>query len=194
MQHPVVPADKRNQTAFILAKQLSYFYRNAYAWPGLDYAAVPPSITSLKDFQFKGSFVNDTKWEAEKSTDVEIRELPHGVINLSHKNLEQKDFIDALGHSKVLIGIGKPSLSPSPYDALCMGVPFLNPVREWDKKNPDDRKSWLTQHDGIKYEQEPYVYHVKQYDDRVERTAAFWEAVGRAANTPIERYAFSFKL
>lgn len=44
-----------------------------------------------------------------------------GINNLGL--LSQEQFYDELGHSKVLVGIGKPRTSPSPWDALCMGVP-----------------------------------------------------------------------
>lgn len=68
-----------------------------------------------------------------------------------------------------------------------LGTPFLNPVFHWDVSNPNDRSRWRTQHDGIKYEHEPRVYHVLVYEDEELRVRSLWAAVDRAVHTPIER-------
>lgn len=70
--------------------------------------------------------------------------------------------------------------SPSPYDALCQGVPFLNPILEHDDRNPEDRTQWQTQHNGVKHLDPPYVYNVYAHD-----TEGFVEAIGSALATPI---------
>lgn len=36
------------------------------------------------------------------------------------------DFYEQLSKSFVLLGVGRPRISPSPWDALCMGVPVSN--------------------------------------------------------------------
>jgi len=48
-------------------------------------------------------------------------------------------------------GIGKPIVSPTPYDALCMGVPFINPVMKWSSDAPEDRSSWTCEFPGWRH-------------------------------------------
>lgn len=35
------------------------------------------------------------------------------------------------------------------YYALCMGLPFINPIFSWDEKDPDDRMKWDTQQNAL---------------------------------------------
>jgi hypothetical protein len=95
----------------------------------------------------------------------------------------QREWTEILARSKALLGIGHPRLSPSPYYALCMGVPFINPVLSWDKGDPDDRSKWITQQNALRSTEEPYVYHVRAHDMEGLR-----DALQRAADTPIPRY------
>ena len=44
-----------------------------------------------------------------------------GVVNFGH--LDKMEFYEALAGSFVLVGVGRPRISPSPWDALCMGLP-----------------------------------------------------------------------
>ncbi|KAF8211118.1 hypothetical protein K438DRAFT_1808840 [Mycena galopus ATCC 62051] len=82
--------------------------------------------------------------------------------------------------------------SPTPYDALCLGVPFVNPIisRSADfrncvveQENPTDRTKWQTQHDELKGHSAPYVYHVFIGD-----RDGFVDAIKRAVENPIESY------
>ncbi|KZW03791.1 hypothetical protein EXIGLDRAFT_3583 [Exidia glandulosa HHB12029] len=179
----VVPHTLREHRVFVLAKRLSYFFENSYQWPNIDYAHPPHA---LHDLTFVGSIWNDTA-EEEKNVPPSPQ-IPAGILNLNEANLDADEFYREVAFSKLLLGIGSPPLSPSPYDALCLGVPFLNPVMRWDKNNPENRTAWWTQHDGFKYEQEPYVYHVLKDPNTTMRTQRFWEAIERAVSTPIERY------
>jgi len=43
---------------------------------------------------------------------------------------------------------------------MCRGVPFINPIHSFDVNDPTNRHSWGTQHDGLKFIEEPYLYHV----------------------------------
>jgi len=109
-------------------------------------------------------------------------------VNVSPHGLAPDEFFEHLAGTRVLLGTGRPPLSPTPYDALCFGVPFVNPVVAWDAGAPDDRARWRTQHDGLKWEAEPRVYHVRLSRDLGERRRDFWAAIQRAMSTPIERY------
>lgn len=44
-----------------------------------------------------------------------------GLTNVGQLN--KTEFYKQLAMSSVLVGVGKPRISPSPWDALCMGVP-----------------------------------------------------------------------
>lgn len=74
-----------------------------------------------------------------------IPQLPASLKNVGL--LPQADFYDAVSRSRVLVGVGLPLMfellyslcgttidrlcrSPTPYDALCLGVPFINPVND----------------------------------------------------------------
>ncbi|KAF4588774.1 hypothetical protein EYR40_010329 [Pleurotus pulmonarius] len=165
VKKPFIPGDDRPMQAYILAKQLSYFTNKNYMWKGV--SLVPPFPLDLV-----AGMRNDTKGPSS---------IPDGINNLGQLN--QQDFYEQLSKSRVLIGIGNPRLSPSPYDALCMGVPFINPIFNWNRDDPLDRNSWETQHDGLKFQEPPYVYHVQRDDGE-----GLWAAVKEAMNHPIPRY------
>ena len=58
---------------------------------------------------------------------AEVRmDREHGVVNFG--KMGPAEFVDAVRRSKVMVGVGNPWWSPSPYHALCQGVPFVNPV------------------------------------------------------------------
>ncbi|KAJ7291570.1 hypothetical protein C8J57DRAFT_1458379 [Mycena rebaudengoi] len=63
---------------------------------------------------------------------------------------------------------GRTRRSPTPYDALCLGVPFLNPV---------------SRHGTLKYLDPPYVYNVFKGDKD-----GFLRAVADAIAHPIESF------
>jgi hypothetical protein len=94
--------------------------------------------------------------------------------------------------------------SPTAYDALCLGVPFINPIlgvraishlfiylyhprtyscAQWDKNKPTDKTRWNSQHNTLKALDPPYVYNVFKNDKE-----GFVNAVVQATSTPIERY------
>ncbi|KAJ7653911.1 hypothetical protein DFH06DRAFT_1330007 [Mycena polygramma] len=73
--------------------------------------------------------------------------------------------------------------SPTPYEALCLGVPFINPIRRWDANNPTDKTRWMAQHPTIQHLDPPYVYNIFQGDK-----AGFVKAVVEATSTPIESF------
>ncbi|KAH8823016.1 hypothetical protein DL96DRAFT_329836 [Flagelloscypha sp. PMI_526] len=78
--------------------------------------------------------------------------------------LSQADFYHELGKSKALLGVGNPAASPSPYDALCLGVPFINPIYSWDHNDPMNKFKWQAQHDLLRALDPPYVYNVRRGD------------------------------
>ncbi|KAE9391035.1 hypothetical protein BT96DRAFT_832632 [Gymnopus androsaceus JB14] len=162
---PITPISERPQRAYVLSKKVSYFSKDNYAWSKV--SLIPPFHLTLV-----AGMINDTEHESSVTA---------SIVNLGLMN--QVEFYRELGQSRALIGIGSPWLSPTPYDALCMGVPFINPILKWDRNDPDNRDNWLAQHNGLKYELPPYVYNVKRDD-----TEGLWSAVRAALDNPIERY------
>ena len=168
-QMPTSPFADRPKQAYILAKRLAYFGRE-YLWTGIDLENPPFEISFLAGIKDLGSEANVT--------------LPKGIKDLGF--LDKSTFYRHVSESRVLLGIGQPTLSPSPYDALCMGVPFINPVLSWDKEDPENRTKWETQHKVLQYQGPPYVYNVKKNDKE-----GFWAALRSAMDTPIDRYVSS---
>ncbi len=81
-----------------------------------------------------------------------------------------------LGMSRVLLGVGAPYLSPSPFVALCQGVresrvlpcaptprsclrpavaAFINPILDWDHDDPENRLKWKTQQPTLRWYDPP---------------------------------------
>ncbi|KAJ7432395.1 hypothetical protein FB451DRAFT_1316911 [Mycena latifolia] len=93
------------------------------------------------------------------------------------------EYFPVVAQSRVLVGVGVPATSPTPYEALCLGVPFINPIHQWDADDPGNRTQWVTQHSTLKYLDPPYVYNVFK-GDRV----AFVKAVVDAIAHPIDSF------
>ncbi|KAL7420898.1 hypothetical protein Q5752_004852 [Cryptotrichosporon argae] len=104
-----------------------------------------------------------------------------GIISLGQ--LPREEWLDLVSRSKVLVGIGMPELSPSPYGALCGGVPFINVVKSWDKKDPEDRSKWHCQQQALCDSPPPYVYNV-----RAGNQTELEEALRAAVSTSIDRF------
>jgi hypothetical protein len=70
------------------------------------------------DISVVGGIVDDSAVTASKLQAV-------GITNFGQ--LGKLEFYGAMANSFVLIGVGAPRISPSPWDALCMGVPVRIP-------------------------------------------------------------------
>ncbi|KAJ7576979.1 hypothetical protein C8J56DRAFT_376899 [Mycena floridula] len=162
---PVVAFNQRPRRVYILAKLLSFFYDNDFPWKNM-------TFNTSDSVSFVGGIIENTEGK---------HVVPAGIASFGL--MEQVKFYHELGNSRALLGIGNPALSPSPYDALCLGVPFINPVLHWNADDPDNPDGWLTQHDGLRHEKPPYVYHVKSGD-----IPGLWSAINEAMNNPIDRY------
>ncbi|KAG8909506.1 hypothetical protein FRC01_006897 [Tulasnella sp. 417] len=184
METPYVPHAERPLQAYIFGKDLRYFMHKDYILWGeergmegsmqddfyLDFSQ-KENVTFLAGrFNFEGALGNYT-------------ETPRGITH--HEKLPRTEFQKVVAESRVLIGLGHPMLSPTPYEALCLGIPFINPVRRGDKNDLTNKMAWTGQHDALIYEglDEPYVYHVELGDREGLRAA-----LRKAMTTPIERY------
>ncbi|KAL7415794.1 hypothetical protein BDY24DRAFT_338147 [Mrakia frigida] len=166
---PVVPVEERENRAYILAKYHNYFTSSETTW-SLDSF---PRMSSSLSTTFVGGWVD--RGNPHQASPVE------GVTNLG--KMDREAFVREMAKSKVLIGMGNPVISPTPYEALCLAVPFINPIRDWNRDDPDNRDTWLSQHNGLHELSPPYVYHVHQHDEE-----GLTAAVQAALVSPIERY------
>jgi len=170
---PFIPHSQRENQAYILAKLLSFFTSERdRAWT----PAIFDAATHETGIKYILGAINDTlqgEWPAA--------ELPSNYVDFGI--IGQSTFLDKLSRTRVLIGMGNPATSPTPYDALCLGVPFINPILNWDRQNPSDRSQWTTQHDVLEQLDPPYVYNV--FRDDVD---GFVRAIKNAISHPIESY------
>ncbi|KAJ7740871.1 hypothetical protein B0H14DRAFT_477129 [Mycena olivaceomarginata] len=175
-RYPFILHSERKRQAYILAKFLNFFTPEQRAWQP-DFFDAAANATRV-------SFV---------MASVELSDMPKlrpGELSPSIENIaragelfSQDEFYHILSHSVALVGVGHPEISPTPYDALCLGVPFVNPIVAWDTNDPNDRTRWTTQHDLLIEFSAPYVYHVFKGD-----RDGFVNAIKSAAENPIESY------
>jgi len=169
---PFIPHLERENQAYILAKYMFFFTaEQERAWT----PAIYDAATEVTGVQYVlGAFNHSDTWQGTP-------ELPSNHINFGKIN--QSMFLDKLSRTRVLIGLGNPATSPTPYDALCLGVPFINPIGRWDANNPSDKSAWISQHAALQSLDPPYVYNVRSGD-----LDGFVEAVKGALSHPIESY------
>ncbi|KZP33614.1 glycosyltransferase family 18 protein [Athelia psychrophila] len=170
MSQAFIPHDDRNDHIYIMtkdARNIADGY-NPAQWPSHFYEAATKATGINFILGASGSNAAESP-------------IPAGVTN--HGLLDQKQFIQAVSESLVLVGVGKPETSPTPYEALCLGVPFINPIHSWDEAHPENRQAWDGQHLLLKYMDPPYVYNVFKDD-----LLGFVEAIEDAIANPIDRY------
>ncbi|KAJ7714165.1 hypothetical protein B0H14DRAFT_3523082 [Mycena olivaceomarginata] len=112
--------------------------------------------------------------------------FPSNITNVGF--MPTTEFYGRVAESRVLVGVGRPTMhrtisSPTPYEALCLGVPFINPILSWDKNDPTNKTRWNSQHDTLKHLDPPYVYNVFKGDKE-----GFVNAVVDASSHPIESF------
>ncbi|KAJ7151494.1 hypothetical protein C8R46DRAFT_1007409 [Mycena filopes] len=173
-KHAFVPHAQRKRQAYILTRFLKFFLPETTAWPP-NYFDDAANATGV-------SFVMAAR-DLPDTPRLGPADLSSSIQNLGGDAMQTDNFFDQLSHSVALVGIGSPTLSPTAYDALCLGVPFINPIKGWDKQDPQNRKLWSTQHDALRGMSAPFVYHVFQGDRE-----GFIKAIRAAAANPIQSY------
>ncbi|KAF8311077.1 hypothetical protein DL93DRAFT_2169295 [Clavulina sp. PMI_390] len=176
---PSVPAAARpkdpHHRAFIHANLETYFwtYHNVWKPSWFDravaatnvqpYAALDPQTARLKYYESaKGVWV-----------------VPKTLVELDRSKMSDKDLLDEMAKASIFVGLWDPRDMVQPYVALCMGVPYLNPINHHDPEHPDDRRAWVAQNTGLKWVDAPYVYNVFKQDE-----AGFQDALrGSIENT-----------
>jgi hypothetical protein len=138
-------------------KQLTYVYDHRFSW-NRSYFSLAAEELGI-DFVGGWRIEQHYKWDPiKKGTMIDIEDKEHRVINKGRLN--QTEFAHEIGLSKMLIGVGNPHWSPSPYNALCQGIPFLNPIVKWDPSDPWNKSKWDSQHPSLAPLDPPYVYSV----------------------------------
>ncbi|KAJ6470274.1 hypothetical protein C8R47DRAFT_1055004 [Mycena vitilis] len=167
---PTGTSASHRKQVYIYAKTAEYFSPAKRAFPPQVFARLAAAL----DVEFVVGVPDGEDADGEM--------LPAGVANLGAMGPAR--FYEHLARSWVLMGIGAPATSPTPYDALCLGVPFINPILSWDPARPDDRAKWMAQHEALKHLDPPHVYNVFKGDEEgLER------AVRAALGAPLlERY------
>ncbi|RSH82210.1 hypothetical protein EHS25_006143 [Saitozyma podzolica] len=162
---PHIPSSDRAHQALVHAKHAWYFFMrpNELAWNDTFWQSASDD-PRLQGISFRGTFDIDqahgesTGWMAPGSIVSNIT----GVHNTGR--IGPKGFHALVAESKIVIGLGNPVMSPSPYVALSMGTPYLNPIKGWDWQDPTNRDRWSTQHDHLARMDPPYVYNVHAGD------------------------------
>ncbi|KAK6908642.1 hypothetical protein I204_02065 [Kwoniella mangroviensis CBS 8886] len=170
---PSLPTSHRHDPpqAYLLAKQIHYLENStAFSW-------TLETLVGLQDTY--GITVVGGMTDDDEVTSKRVKEL--GIKNMG--KLPKLDFYQELSKSFVFVGVGRPRISPSPWDALCMGVPFINPILTWDEEDPQNRTKWHAQQWHMTDLEPPYVYSVHAHD-----LSGLSEAVGLALQNPIESY------
>ncbi|KAJ7477175.1 hypothetical protein B0H11DRAFT_1864853 [Mycena galericulata] len=173
-----VPANARPNQAWLLAKLLSYFAigKNPNrAWSKWDLDSVAEQ-TGIQVVLGAGLSEDD-----EKELESEFPDQNQHFVN--HGRLQQALFMEKLAESKMVIGMGRPLISPTPWNALCLGVPWINPIHSWDINNPDDPSGWRSQHPFAALLPKPYVYNVRKGDKE-----GLINAIQSALGNPIQPY------
>jgi len=107
-------------------KQLIYVYHDRFPWNRTYF----PIVHEMLGVDFVGGWLLEKDylgWDKDIDEEMlDIEDHTNGVFNLGMQPPE--DFYDQVRNSRAMIGMTNPYWSPSPIDALCLGVPFLNPV------------------------------------------------------------------
>ncbi|KAL1406709.1 hypothetical protein Q8F55_008415 [Vanrija albida] len=98
-------------------------------------------------------------WQEDRSEEDQAKHpLPKHVKNLGVLNAAR--FEEEFAQSRIMLGMGNPTLSPSPYRALAKAVAFGHPhkVKEGSTEWP------FMQHDSMAKVPEPYVHQIEAYN------------------------------
>ncbi|BEI80322.1 hypothetical protein CcaverHIS002_0108510 [Cutaneotrichosporon cavernicola] len=182
----VIPWEERPYRAYVLGKHITFFHKDRarVAWERDFYKRARDQIRKkFPSFEFVSSFKDERSEEEQKNEGPMT--VPDGIRNLARLN--PVEFDHDLSTSRLLVGIGWPTSSPSPYRALARGVPFLSPYKAHvDAKDPTDPYEWTdSQHDALRREKPPLVYNVPEFD-----YDSFVKAIETAMESPIEGHIY----
>ncbi|KAJ6557273.1 hypothetical protein DFH09DRAFT_1280031 [Mycena vulgaris] len=174
---PYVDPEERLNRAFIMAGLETYLFRKHNLWP--------PEYFEDAGKETGAQFVAgldpvDGRLILYPETEG-IKSVPSNLVELG--KLSEKGVLQEMSKSKLLVGLWDPRELPLVFEALCLGVPVLNPIRSWDSADPSNRNRWLSQNTALNELDPPYVYNVFAGD-----YPAFKKAIADAMTHPIEIY------
>ncbi|KAJ7235499.1 hypothetical protein C8J57DRAFT_1248342 [Mycena rebaudengoi] len=173
----VDPADRVDH-AWILANLETYFYLHHNIWShdyferagletGMEFiAALHPEQGRLSAYPYTHNVIS----------------VPSNLVDIGTAE-NSGVLLPKLAESRMLIGLFDPRDLPIVYESLNAGVPFLNPIRNWDVNNPSNRSEWQAGSFGVKHLDPPYVYNVFKDD-----YAGFKAAIEAAIKHPIKSF------
>lgn len=139
------PASEREDAVMILAKKSSFFNSHVH------YMLHPELWETILDE------VPQKFWTV--ANEENGNPIPEGIEKF--QQMTRAAYGKKVSSAKAMVGIGQPMISPSPYTALCRGVPVLIPY--WAEL-PENRRDWgwfsskYSQHSQAISLGEPYVY------------------------------------
>jgi hypothetical protein len=143
--HPYVVASEREKQVYLFGKQTSYFSptsEHPCPWSIPFLATLESSFHDTNGEDMSTHVVLGAQSD-NRDADTLLSVHSDTIHNLG--KLPKDEFLDMVSKSSVFVGVGRPAISPSPFDALCVGVPFVNPVLDWDEKDPMRKKGWTAQ-------------------------------------------------
>ncbi|KAJ9117021.1 hypothetical protein QFC22_004679 [Naganishia vaughanmartiniae] len=175
MKTRYVDPESREDRLFILAKSTEYFNEPFTGiprsfWPGLEGQTNLTAISTAMD---------DPNLIKEGS---HIFGVPEGIESIGE--VSKGEFEIQLARAKLMLGIGRPYISPSVYSSLCQGTPVVIPYFQ-GVAVPHGWKLFdgqYSQHGPAAAIGAPYVY---SYD--YQNMTDLVEKVNAAASHPIER-------
>ncbi|KAJ7067833.1 hypothetical protein C8F01DRAFT_1115897 [Mycena amicta] len=175
-----IPAHERPPQAWLLAKLFVYFTPiKDFVWS----KEILDAVADETGVRFAMATRHENEPPSEEDKQLVSTYLPEEKHYVNHHRLPQPDFMKELARSRVLIGIGNPPISPTPWNGLCLGVPFINVVTQWDHSNPEDKSKWRSQHALAALLSPPYVYNVRRGDKQ-----GLIDAVKAALANPIDSF------
>ncbi|KAA1067267.1 hypothetical protein PGT21_010077 [Puccinia graminis f. sp. tritici] len=154
----VVPAQERSNKIYILGKDRSYLHAPS---PTLYPETMWQSLANKTGVQFTIGTQQKEKLKGLDSRALEPKDqLFDGIIDIGSQARDK--FIYELQHHKAVIGLGWPVQPSTALEALCVGTPFINPVWNGRRSQPD-RSKWHSQHPYLARFDPPYVYNVQDH-------------------------------
>ncbi|KAK8853422.1 hypothetical protein IAR55_004128 [Kwoniella newhampshirensis] len=183
---PYIPTEERPPQIYILAKFVRYFYPGTQpAWEDHTFYSRAKAELEIDfpGFEFVVGCRDDRNGAEQEAHPMSV---PEGIRNLGQ--MDKTEFERQLANSRGMLGIGWPTLSPSPHVALSYGIPFISPYGMYGWSSPDKPETWSqSQHDTLKALGEPYVYHVLRNDYK-----QFVSAIRKALSTPIPQFRLPY--
>jgi hypothetical protein len=179
----IVPWEERPYRVYIMAKYAHYFHNGDQMVYDTDF--YQRAYDELKDefpgFEFVAGIV-DQRSEEDKQ---KWGPMPPPVVHNLGK-LNATEFDAEFSKARLMLGMGAPTLSPSPYRSLAYAVPFANPHKLRDGGTNENDRSWsFVQHDSLERVPEPYVYQVQAFN-----YTSFVDTIRKAMVAPIEPCRF----